>query len=129
MRQLTGFLHFLQSSGSGQSELLWPSWRQLKHSGSSKRPECVESTKQFHHITCGSTLTCPSLRHRRHTSGSGQSHAMCTLCGEVNVGPPMNIVQSHLLGAVTALVISTSYTTSSKTVPEIINGYSRLEEN
>ena len=28
---LTGFLHFRQSSGSGQSELLWPSWRQLKH--------------------------------------------------------------------------------------------------
>ena len=27
----TSFLHFLHTSGSGQSELLWPSWRQLKH--------------------------------------------------------------------------------------------------
>ena len=115
---LTGFLHFLHSSGSGQSALLWPSWRQLKHfSGSGQSSWRFGSRSNSTNKWRNNTLMWPSLRQRRQTSGSGQSDAMCP-CVELSSVPTYWICNmSYLLAAVAALVIAPSSTTPSWTVP------------
>ena len=67
------------------------------------------------------TLTCPSLRQRRHTSGSGQSDAMCPCRVENKLSWTIcYLISFYLLTAVAALVVSTSpSSTSSGTVPDM----------
>ena len=115
MRQLTGFLHFLQSSGSGQSELLWPSWRQLKHrSGSGQSSWFVQAHPPDRH-----QILIPSRAPPSDSGGTPRVQGSPMPCApETHMLNVHHLNKSHLLTTVSALVIPTSSTTTTSwTVP------------